>query len=330
MDFWQEIPFVRLAYTYRCQEDLQLPPYKGSAWRGALGHALKKVTCALRRASCAECLLRQTCVYVYVFETPPPPDSQRLRLYPAAPHPFVLRPPLDQRQRFAPGDELSGELLLIGRAMEYLPYFVYTLEVLGQEGLGRGRGRAALLEVKELDHRQQIVGDIYASTTGLLSAPRQAAWRQTRAAAAPAPRRPLDLSLEFLTPVRLKYQGRFLERLEFHHLIRNLLRRLASLAYFHCGLDPEAFPFKETIRTAEQVASTASQLQWLDWERYSSRQQSRMLMGGLVGKMHCRQVPPQFLSLLHTGEHLHVGKMASFGLGQYRVEIETNFSGGRK
>ncbi|MGQ9922257.1 MAG: CRISPR system precrRNA processing endoribonuclease RAMP protein Cas6, partial [Desulfobacca sp.] len=205
MEFWQEIPFVRLVYTYRCQEELQLPPYKGSALRGALGHALKKVTCALRRATCAECLLRQSCVYVYVFETPPPPGSQRLRLYPAAPHPFVLRPPADQQQRFAPGEELRGELLLIGRAIDYLPYFVYTLEVLGQAGLGRGRGRAELIEVRELASGQQPVVEIYDANTGLLSAPRQAAWRQSKAAAGASHQQPLDLSLEFLTPVRLKY-----------------------------------------------------------------------------------------------------------------------------
>ncbi|MGQ9921964.1 MAG: CRISPR system precrRNA processing endoribonuclease RAMP protein Cas6, partial [Desulfobacca sp.] len=125
----------------------------------------------------------------------------------------------------------------------------------------------------------------------------------------------------------LKYQGRFLERLEFHHLIRNLLRRLASLAYFHCGLDPEVFPFQEAIRTAEQVQSTLSQLQWLDWERYSSRQQTRMLMGGLVGTIQFRQVPPLFLSLLRTGEHLHVGKMASFGLGRYELTLEASNRG---
>ncbi len=323
MSFWQEIPFVRLAYTYRCQEELHLPRYKGSALRGAFGHALKKVTCALRRASCTECLLRQSCVYVYVFETPPPPGSRRLRLYPAAPHPFVLRPPADPRLRFAPGEALSGELLLIGRAIDYLPYFVYTLEVLGQEGLGRGRGRAELVEVRELDRRQQPVGEIYAATTGLLTAPTQAARRQTKAAAAQSPHQALDLSLEFLTPVRLKYQGRFLERLEFHHLIRNLLRRLASLAYFHCGLDPEAFSFKETIAAAEIVLSSSCQLQWLDWERYSSRQQSRLLMGGLIGKIQFREVPPPFFSLLLTGEDLHVGKMASFGLGRYEMAITT-------
>ena len=326
MDFWQKIPFVRLAYTYRCQEELHLPPYKGSALRGAFGHALKKVTCALRRAACTDCLLRRSCVYVYVFETPPPPGSQRLRLYPAAPHPFVLRPPLTAQQRFEPGARLSGELLLIGRAREYLPYFIYTLEVLGHEGLGRGRGRAELVEVCELD-RQQPAGDIYSAATGLLTAPTGAAWRQTNAVAGQPPTRSVDLSVEFLTPVRLKYQGRFLDRLEFHHLIRNLLRRLASLAYFHCGLDPEEFNFKEAIAAAEKVISTFQQLRWLDWERYSSRQQSRLLMGGLVGQINFQQVPPQFLPLLLCGEQLHVGKMSSFGLGRFEVQLDSQYNG---
>lgn len=319
MEFWTQIPYVRLAYTYECQEELLLPAFKGSALRGAFGHALKKVTCVQRRAACDDCLLRATCVYLYVFETPPPPDSRRLRLYPAAPHPFVLRPPLDRREQFPPGEKLTGELLLIGKAIDFLPYFVYALEVLGQTGLGRGRGRAQLREVQELDRDGQAHRSLYTGTTGPLNPPARLAWAEVKNAAGQAPSRPLDLEVEFLTPVRVKFQGRFLEQLEYHHLIRSLLRRLASLAYFHAGLDPEDFDFKQTIAAATRVTSRSRRLQWQDWERYSARQQTRMLMGGLLGAISFQQVPPPDLSLLVTGEQLHVGKMASFGLGQYRL-----------
>ncbi len=55
--------------TFHCTfiNDVTLPPYKGSTLRGGFGHALKKVSCALRRQQCKECLLAASCCYPLVF-----------------------------------------------------------------------------------------------------------------------------------------------------------------------------------------------------------------------------------------------------------------------
>jgi len=47
-------------YLFTCllQDDAILPYYKGSTFRGVLGKALRDVVCALKRETCAECLLR--------------------------------------------------------------------------------------------------------------------------------------------------------------------------------------------------------------------------------------------------------------------------------
>jgi hypothetical protein len=325
MYFWQNIPFVRLRYCYECREPLRLPRFKGSAWRGAFGHALKRVACALRQSKCDDCLLRYTCVYTYVFETPPPPDSRRLRLYPTAPHPFILRPPRETREYYQARERLTGELILIGQAIGYLPYFVYALEIMGENGLGRGRGRLRLVDLQELGRSGLEGCNIYSSTAKTLSPTTSRAHQETLAAIAELPQEAGELSLNLLTPLRIKFDGSYVEKMEFHHLIRNLLRRLASLAYFHCQIDPEAdgFYFKGCIQAAETVKLSWRRCQWQDWERYSQRQQTKMLLGGIVGNISFREVPPQFLPLLLLGEQLHVGKTASFGLGQYKI---TNFS----
>ncbi|MFP3868867.1 MAG: CRISPR system precrRNA processing endoribonuclease RAMP protein Cas6 [Desulfobacteraceae bacterium] len=319
MGFWCDIAFIRLGFRFECRQSVKLPAYKGSAFRGAFGHALKRVACALRQADCADCLLRHSCVYNYVFKTPPPPDSRRLRLYPSAPHPFILRPPLEPREHYAPGDHLEGELILIGRAVSYLPYFVYALEVLGERGLGRGRGRCSLVQVQELNRTGAAVKEIYQAADGTLISTEGRAWQETIAAGHQLPNFPVDVELDLLTPLRLKFKEKLIEKLELHHLIRNLLRRLASLAYFHCGLDPDSFDFKGCIQAAEAVAVKRRHCSWQDWARYSSRQQERMLFGGIVGQVSFSEVPSHLLSLLLLGEQLHVGKTASFGLGQYRI-----------
>ncbi len=48
-------------YRFHCRFDAaaELPPYKGSTFRGVFGHALKRVVCALKRQECPACILRE-------------------------------------------------------------------------------------------------------------------------------------------------------------------------------------------------------------------------------------------------------------------------------
>lgn len=125
-----------------------------------------------------------------------------------------------------------------------------------------------------------------------------------------------EITLEFLTPVRLTIQGNLADRPEFHILIRNLLRRVSSLLYFYHGYEWQA-DFAEIIRKAEEIKLSANGTRWLDWERYSSRHDTKLKLGGLVGKATYRGPLADFRPLLKLGELVHVGKGAVFGLGKY-------------
>ncbi|MEW6569861.1 MAG: hypothetical protein AB1390_01600 [Nitrospirota bacterium] len=100
-------------------EPLILPVYKGSTFRGGFGYAFKRVVCAIRNKECSDCLLKEKCVYSYVFETPTPSDTRIMRKYRAAPHPFIIEPPPEKRRGYKPGDEVQFGLTLIGRAIDY-------------------------------------------------------------------------------------------------------------------------------------------------------------------------------------------------------------------
>jgi hypothetical protein len=71
---------------------------------------------------------------------------------------------------------------------------------------------------------------------------------------------------------------------------------------------------------ADGVAVTSSTLQWRDWKRYSSRQQTSMKLGGLVGTVTYAGDLTPFLPLLLAGEVLHAGKATAFGLGKYHMK----------
>jgi len=149
------IPYQTYEFTLKAEDEIHLPAYKGSAFRGGFGAAFRKVVCALRRTECGACLLRLRCPYAYIFETFPDRQTEVLRAgtHEKAPHPFVIEPPLEQTRVYEPGQSLSFNLILIGRGNDYLPYFVYAFEELGKMGIGRGRGRYRLERI-EINNEQ--------------------------------------------------------------------------------------------------------------------------------------------------------------------------------
>ena len=106
---------TRFQLTITPVDSLSLPAYKGSTFRGGFGHTLRRILCAVRRETCSDCLLREKCVYSYIFETPPPAGTKIMRKYRTAPHPFVIEPPEEDNRLYSPGEELSFGLVLVGR-----------------------------------------------------------------------------------------------------------------------------------------------------------------------------------------------------------------------
>lgn len=127
------------------------PRNPGNSLRGAFGSTFKRLVCPTPTDCRERCRLKSTCPYGQIFEPSPPPGSDRLRLNQDIPRPFILRPP-DRMQTVAePGSLLTFELILIGRAADYLPYFLVTFRELEQQGLGLGRGRYELKRVLQVN-----------------------------------------------------------------------------------------------------------------------------------------------------------------------------------
>ncbi len=146
-----KLPFKKFEFQLIPEEPIILPSYKGSTLRGGFGNAFKRVVCALKKNDCADCILKEKCVYSYIFETPPPSDTKIMRKYISAPHPFIIEPPPERKRGYTPKDEITFGITLIGRAIDYLPYFIYTFDELGKMGIGKGRGRYELKRVKSLE-----------------------------------------------------------------------------------------------------------------------------------------------------------------------------------
>ena len=315
------IRYQKYKFTIEASEALALPDYKGSTFRGAFGNAFKRVVCALKRNDCRDCLLKTRCVYAYVFETSPPEgtDIMGMNKYEAVPHPFVIEPPVESKRAYNNGDILHFNLILVGKGIDYLPYFIYTFEELGRIGIGKGRGRYKFLSVKDGDEPVYSIEDKVLRNTVSKELYVHEDFK-------PDPDMYSDSGLEdtitirFLTPARIKHQRSLAVELEFHILIRSLLRRLCLLYYFHCGGKEPSWDYKGIIREAEKIVIEKDSLRWKDWERYSSRQDVRMKMGGVMGEVTYRGRLKPFTSILKAGSILHIGKGTSFGLGKYEIQ----------
>lgn len=302
--------FGRYQFACRFTEEACLPPYKGSTFRGAFGGALKKVVCAVREKDCSRCLLAGRCVYARVFETATVPRQPARQVAP--PHPYVIEPPPGGQTRYTAGDAFDFTLLLFGEFNDYLPYFVYAFETMGTQGLGghrrQGLGRYRL---------EGVTGDgrtLYDAEHRRL-APQSPTTLGVDAGVAATG----ELRLHLLTPLRLKFDNQLQAELPFHLLTRAMLRRVSSLfATFGDG-EPE-LDYRGLVSRAQDIEVADSQLYWCDWQRYSSRQEQTMLMGGMSGEITYRGAVGEYLPLLALARELHLGKQSSFGLGQIDFE----------
>ncbi len=141
---------LRLRVEVAATRRIELPAYLGSTLRGAFGMALRQSACALRRQECRTCLLRTSCIYSYTFETPVLDGSEQHRRYATAPHPFVLNLETGSSGIQEAGTIFSFGITLVGRACDFLPYFVYAFQRMGELGIGKGRGTFELLRVHNL------------------------------------------------------------------------------------------------------------------------------------------------------------------------------------
>jgi hypothetical protein len=303
-DDFSVLDLARYELTLRACEAVSLPAFLGSTLRGAFGHALKEAVCVMNHRDCVKCLVADRCIYPYLFETPVPPDMPQLRGQAQAPHPFILTPPMlkgseraervsarslsdgrtvrlvhspvtdspDGRRRMLRGDGLAFGLLLMGRAVEYLPYVVYAVSEMARRGLGVERAPFELAEVAVIDES----GDrkpIYSGESQRISVPKSATMRLSDLVhqrlyqlAATSEFIADKLRLKFLTPARIRVEGDLQAGMSFELLVRNLLRRVSMLAAVH-GRSRLELDYRGLIARAAEIETHAAALQWFDWER---------------------------------------------------------------
>lgn len=289
------IPLLHMRLTFAPAAPLRLPPYPGSLWRGALGKALRDLTCITGAAQCAGCPAIRGCGYGALFETRAHAGAGGLAgQYAEVPHPYVISPRTDS---YSASESAILDLILIGEATRR------RREVLDAAAKLRLNGvPLALREMQPL----------------AVNAGKEASFAAETPLPPPVPPR-VRVILEH--PLRLRRENRYLTPAEFDFatLFTTLTRRVSMLHDLEATM-PLTADYRELAVAARAASVSDARLEWFDWARYSARQRRRIPMGGIIGEFTLGGDLGPLWPWLWIGQWLHVGKGAVMGLGRYRLE----------
>jgi len=315
MEHLSVLRYHRLRCHFQAQGNIHLATYKGSAWRGLFGHALKKVICPFQPPTvCQNCQLAHQCLYLQLFETPSQISIQTIANGTThLPHPFILTPPLDNRTVIPQGEYFSAEITLLAPAFAALPYLICTFEVMGQIGIGAHLTPFYFFRLQVYDSKEWIT--LFDKAQGELLQlpppiqPQSPNWQQS----------PTYLTLHFLTPIHIKSGKHQINELSFVVLITALSRRIKHLIQLYGDISSN-INVQPLIAAAQQISVVHSHVQRHKIPRFSQRQQVRMTFEGLIGNITYQGNFTPYAPWLIAGEALHLGNLTSFGFGKYQLE----------
>jgi len=231
----------------------------------------------------------------------------------AAPPAYLFRPaPPDPR--FAP----AIDWFLFGPALDHEQALVEAWRMAAARGLGPRRRPFKIRHAVALGPRGELRPLAEFARTQVAGAcPLAGAWPLAGAAwplAATAPCR-----LVFPAPLRLRRQGRLVERPTLADLVVAAARRIAAFLPHaqHDAWRTQSTAWLELARHTPQTPWVGDRL---DLHRYSGRQQSELDLRGVTGWLELPEGPGELWQLLAAASWLHLGKGTVMGLGQLLVE----------
>lgn len=284
------LPYLTTTYAVYLEEPLTLPPYSGTAIRGALGESLRAEVCSTGAPTCAGCPHLSTCPFGVVWEGGI--QAELPKRFDSPPRPYVFSPPVfESKRQFGRFETLRFEFTLFGSATEFAPIITSAAEEISAMGKGPERG---VVRVERLQ-----------GVKGLLSAPESASMA------------PCMCQVEFLTPVHLKANGKVLGAFDAEVFTARLVARLELLGLAYG--DGAELDYQRLADLAKYVTIREARLKLHTFERKSRRQKQKIPMEGFTGSVTLQGVHPDLLTLWKLGEVVHVGKQATFGFGKIRL-----------
>ena len=238
------------------------------------------------------------------------PDEAALKRFQKPALPFVFQLPVLQPPN--KGELVEIGLVLLGRATQFLPQFIHALELMLQDPTLQDKVQLSLFKVETASYagsRHLLMGKDKKLDTGFMDSLSLSLLTEQQVASD-------NLSIRFITPLRLMVEGRPLREFSVSPFLRALLRRVSSTVYYSGGLEL-GHDFKWLAQQSRMVRCCSEDFRWTMWGSRWSGFTGRITLSGELAELH------QFLL---AGALLGVGKGATYGLGRYFVEASPGSS----
>ena len=311
------IPIYKFKFQLEALEDMTLPVYKGSMFRGAFGTAFRKSVCVTKFKTCENCLLQSQCSYFKIFETEVPDNNLKiLKNVKKHPHPFVIHPNAGTKRKYVKGEIFELGLTIFGSFINQFPFFLFTIIQMGKIGIIYKRSPFEVLNAANvISGDSQIV--IYKNSAGKLNNNYNPLDIEKELAV--LPNKSSDIRIIFKTPFRVQNLSQIIydpKEITFEVFFKTVVRRIMLLSALFCNTDFDSFSKIELNSDVKE-----NRLRLYQWQRYSNRQQDKIEMNGFVGSIIFKGVSPEAVKLIKLASFMNIGKNTVFGLGEFDLEI---------
>jgi hypothetical protein len=204
------------------------------------------------------------------------------------------------------GEIFNFGLVIIGKAIEYLLYFIYCFEELGNRGLGKNNGKYNLCSVSCCGNNKAVYVVSKLNPENILPENIESKTDKTVN----------KVNIVLKTPFRALENHKVVDDIGFYVLVKNILRRIDLISYYHCDKKLD-IDFKGIIQDSKKIVKTISELSFYNWERIGSKTKKVIYMGGYIGNLEYYGDLTKMMPVIKLCEVLHIEKGCSFGKGKY-------------
>lgn len=306
------ISISRYRIRFDFESPVDIPAPAGLLWHSLLGNAVRQNVCLYPGADCAKCYLRDNCDYSVVFR-PLRPERDASSQQPPIPVPHLFQ--IDGAMKTS-GPQRVAEctIALVGQSRQRLAAIMRGSYRLGANGVGKKEARvpAQVSGISRLTLGGQTIELLQGHTDPFCQDP--------VADSVVVPHKPEQMVLEMLTPYRPP-GGRSIRARDFDlcAFLMAIVRRVSLLNRYH-EPEPITADYKALKQCAESALASVN-LSDHKTEYYSAAHRRVEDHSGVVGTIALDESTADvFWPYIHTGQYLNVGKYASKGLGQYRLQ----------
>ncbi|HPC38362.1 MAG TPA: CRISPR system precrRNA processing endoribonuclease RAMP protein Cas6 [Exilispira sp.] len=290
-------------------------------FRSVIGKNLHDICCIRKRLQCNDCSLSSACAYAILFETPLNFESVELRGRSSGAHPYVMNILKPDGKIFTLEDSDNGKIrdfivkvTVCEMAIPSFSYFFTALYKAGKEGLFKEKKKYEIISV------ENKVETYYPSGDSIRISPYLEKWESDIS----GDYKTFDnyeVNIKFLTPFRYLEKGSISEPIDGFHIISSASRRMKILTELY-GHNYIPFSFDKRFLIEPHIKVKNREIVWKEANRYSARQKSVMLLGGVVGNLSLEgRFSKAMIDMLEGVNIFNIGKNTSFGFGMTEVTV---------